>query len=182
MNSCFYKESRASNELGTGKTSTRIYYNIQYKAFHTVLNPGFVILNTAFYPGKDTFHTCNLKAVLALHFTPGIWNPAPEQGLAPHLCVNPRIAVLSLLSGETSGVLLVAAGHLTTESQSEIEQRGSCHVSNRTRTSCKLQPMRRNIKRLKACEWETVYSYATVQVNANVSLSTLQRKFKEIFT
>ncbi len=50
---------------------------------------------------------------------------------------------------ETERCLLVAAGRLVTDSQSEAEQRGSCHVSNRKRVPCKLQAVRRNIKRRK---------------------------------
>ncbi len=51
------------------------------RAFHTALNPGLSsFLTPLLTPGKDTFHTCNLKAVLAPAFYPGLWNPAPEQG------------------------------------------------------------------------------------------------------
>ncbi len=42
------------------------------RAFHTVLNPGLSsFLTPLLSPGKDTFHTCNLKVVLAPHFTRG---------------------------------------------------------------------------------------------------------------
>ncbi len=37
---------------------------------------------------------------------------------------------------ETERCLIVAAGRLATDKQSKIEQRGSCHISNRKCLSC----------------------------------------------
>ncbi len=96
-------------------------------------------------PSKDTFHTCNLKTVLEPHFTRDYETLLRSR-------ISTAFVVLTLHCGakfvqcETERYLLVAGGRLATDSQSEIEQRGLCHVSYRKCTLYKLQPVRRNIK------------------------------------
>ncbi len=72
-------------------------------------------------PGKDRFHTCNLKAVLAPHFTRGYETLLRSRVSTAFVVLSPHCGA-KFVQCETSGVCLL---------------------------SCKLQPVRRNIKRWK---------------------------------
>ncbi len=70
-------------------------------------------------------------------------------------------AFAKIVQCETERCLLVAAGRLATDSQSEIEQQGSCHINNRKckQEMCVMSTAAgerkvRNVKRRKACELE----------------------------
>ncbi len=82
-------------------------------------------------------------------------NLAPEQGSSTAFVVLTPHCGAKFVQCETERCLLFAAGRLaTTDSRSEIEQRGWCQVSIK-HASCKQQPEKEeNVKRRKACELE----------------------------
>ncbi len=70
-------------------------------------------------PGKDTFHTCNLKAVLAPHFTRGYETLLRSRVSTAFVVLTPHCGA-KFVQCETERCLLVADGRLATDSQSEM--------------------------------------------------------------
>ncbi len=70
-------------------------------------------------PGKGTFHTCNLKAVLAPHFTRGYETLLRSRVSTAFVVLTPHCGA-KFVQCETEQCLFVAAGRLATDSQSEM--------------------------------------------------------------
>ncbi len=87
------------------------------RTFHTALNPGLSSFKTPLLTtGKDTFHTCNLKAALAPHFTRGYESLLRSRVSTAFVVLTPHCGA-KFVQCETEECLLVAAGRLATDSQ-----------------------------------------------------------------
>ncbi len=105
-------------------------------------------------PGKDTFHTCNLKAVLAPHFTRGYETLLRSRVSTAFVVLTPHCGA-KFVQCETSGVCLL----LLDAWQQTANQKLSSEALVTKRGSCKLQPVRSSVARLGGFEFDCAGKY-----------------------
>ncbi len=131
------------------------------RAFHTALNPGL-----------SSFYTPLLTPVKMHRILPGVMRPYSGAGLAPLLWSWPCIAVLSLFSVKRA-VFAWCCWTLDNQNLSSEVQvtSGNCSRWEKYQKTESVWP---GVNRRRC------YSNATVQVNTNISLSTLQRNINSL--